>query len=121
MHGNSVKNGPKNLCLHPKLFNTTFKPYSYLMSLSCRGPVNTSTPFFFPISILEKQLETNLLFQMSLRNGFNKLYFHHYNLDERCKSFFYLASLSRHGLVNLSTPTSGNMNLTDTITNLTVD
>ena len=60
--GNSIQNDWKNLYLHPKLFKITFKSNSYLMSISRRGTVNTSTSTF-PISTLQKQFKIYLLFQ----------------------------------------------------------
>ena len=57
---------------------------------------------------------------MSLKNGCNNLYFHPYNIHKRYKLFSYPMSLFRRGPVNPSTPTFGNINLTETITNLIV-
>ena len=39
------------LCLHSQLFKLTFKPISYLTSISCRGPVNPSTPTLANINL----------------------------------------------------------------------
>ena len=52
------------------------------MPISHRGMVTPSTPFFL-ISILQKQLEIYLLFQMLLKNGCSNLYFYSYTFDER--------------------------------------
>ena len=102
-----------------KSFKTTFNSNSNLASIFCRGPVNPLTPTF-PIPILQKQLETYLLFQKSLKNGFNKLYFYHYTSDMSYESFSYLTLLSRYGPVNPSTPVLGNIDLTETMINLLV-
>ena len=89
------------------------------MSIFCRGSITPSTPFP-PISILQKQLKTYLLFQKSLNNGCNNLNFHFYTFDMICKSFSYLTTLNRHGSVNPSTLTFDGINLTKTMTNLIV-
>ena len=70
---------------------------------------------FFPISVLQNQLKSYLLFQKSLKNGSNNLYFFPYAFDERQKSFLYLASLFHSGPVNPSTSTFPNISLTETI------
>ena len=57
---------------------------------------------------------------MSLKNGCNNLYFHPYSFNKTQKSFSYLTSLSRGDLLNQSTPTFRNINLTETITNLSI-
>ena len=72
------------------------------------------------MSILQKQLEVYLLFEMSLKNGCNNFYFHPYTFDERYKSISYLMSLFRRGPVNSSSPTFGNINFTEAMTNLIV-
>ena len=69
----STKNGCNNLYYHPFSLSKGQNLFSYLTSLSRRGPVNPSTPNF-PISILQEQLQIYLLFQMSPKNGFNNLY-----------------------------------------------
>ena len=119
MLGNSVKNGRKNLYLHPKPFNTIFKSYWYLMSLSCRGPINPSTPTF-PISIWQKQLEIYLLFQMSRINGYNNLYLYNKLFKITLKPNSYLASIFCQGLVNSSTLTFPNIHFKKTVGNLYV-
>ena len=57
-------------------------------------------PLLFPISILQKQLKIYLLFQKSLKNVCNILYFCPYTFDMSYKLFSYLMSLSRRGPVN---------------------
>ena len=52
-----------------------------------------------------------MLFQKSLKKDCNNFNFHLHTFDERQKSFSCLTSLSRHGPVNPSTPTFGNINL----------
>ena len=44
----------KNICLHSKANNLSFKRSLYLTSLSCRGLVNSSTATFRNISLTEK-------------------------------------------------------------------
>ena len=63
-----------------KPFKFTFKSNSYLMPISRRGPVNSSTPTF-PISILQRQLKIYMLFQKSKKNACNNLYFYPYAFD----------------------------------------
>ena len=77
-------------------------------------------PQLFPISILQKQLKIHLLFEMSPKYGCNNLYYHPFNLPKAYKLFSYLTSRSHRGPVNPSTPTFGNMNLIETMTNLIV-
>ena len=84
-----------------------------------RGLVNMST-LILPISILQKQLQIHLLFQMSPKYGCNNLYYHPLTLSKRQKLFSYLTSFSRSGLVNMSTLKFTNINLTKTITDLSV-
>ena len=74
----------------------------------------------FPVSILQKQRQIYLLFQKSLKNDCSNLYFYLYNFNKSYKFFAYLTSLSRRGPVNQSTSTFGNINLTETATNLIV-
>ena len=50
---NSIKNGCKNLYLHPKSFKITLKPNSYLMSVWRPGPVNPSTHTFCYIDVAQ--------------------------------------------------------------------
>ena len=57
---------------------------------------------------------------MSPKNGCNNLYYHPFSLSKGQNLFSYLTSLSRRGPVNPSTPTFGNINLTETMTNLIV-
>ena len=90
-----------------------------MTSLSRRGPINLATSFFLNIN-LTKIIKKLLLFQMSLKNDCINLYFHPYNLDERQKSLSYLTSLSHRSLVNTSTHTFPNTNLTKTINNLPI-
>ena len=76
--------------------------------------VNLSNPSF-QILILKKQLEIYLLFQKSLKKGGDNLDFHLHTLYESKKAFSCLKSPSCHGLVNPSTPTFGNIILTETM------
>ena len=50
---NSIKNGCKNLYIHPKSFKITFKPNSYLMSICGRCPINPSTHTFCIIHVTQ--------------------------------------------------------------------
>ena len=52
---NSIKNSCQSPFLYTKCLKITYQSNSYLMSISVRGPVNPSTPFFLPISVLHKQ------------------------------------------------------------------
>ena len=56
--------------------------------------------------------------QKSQKNNCNNLYFHLYAFGMSYKSFSYLTSLSNRSPVNPSTTTFGNINLTETMTNL---
>ena len=116
---NSIKSGCKNLCLHPKPFKITFKLNSYVMSFSHRGPVTPSAPFSPNINPT-KQIKIYLLFQKSLKNSCNDLYFHLYMFDMIRKSFYFLTLLSCHSYVNASIVNFGSINLTETKTSLLV-
>ena len=59
-----------------------------------------------------------LLFRKSLKNDCSNIYLHPYTFEMSYKSFSYPTLLSRHGPVNLSTPTFGNINLTEAMSNL---
>ena len=50
---NSIKNGCKNLYLHPKSFKLTLKPNSCLMSTWRPGQVNASTHTFCNIDVAQ--------------------------------------------------------------------
>ena len=54
-----LKNGFNNLYFHPYTFNMIYKSFSYLTSLSRRGPVNPSTSTFGSINLAKTM--TNLL------------------------------------------------------------
>ena len=89
------------------------------MPIFGRSPVNPSTPTFPNINLTKAM--TNLLFLSKVtKNGWNNLYFYPYASDMSYKSFPYPTSLSRCDPVNPSTPTFGNNNLTETITNLII-
>ena len=49
----SLKIGSNNLYFHPYKLHKGYKLFSYLMSLSPRGPVNPSTPIFGNINLIE--------------------------------------------------------------------
>ena len=57
---------------------------------------------------------------MSPKNGCNNLYYHPFNLPKGQRLFSYLASFSRRGPVNWSTPTFGKINLKKTMIKLIV-
>ena len=52
--------------LHPKLFKIIFKPNSYLMSISRRGPVNPSIPNFDNINLAETT--TNVVVDLKIQS-----------------------------------------------------
>ena len=110
----------KYLYLYSKTYNMGLKLNLYLTSLSRGSPVYPSTQLF-SILTLQKQLKICLFFQKSLKNGCNNLYFHYFTFNEGKKNLFsYQTSFSRRGLVHPFTPTFGNINLTETMTNLIV-
>ena len=95
------------------------KSFSYLVSVSHGSLVNPSTPTF-PNIHLTKTMTIYLLFGKSLKKGCNDLYFHPFNFNLSSKTFSYLTSFSCRGWVNPSTPTFGNIDLTEIIIDLHV-
>ena len=81
--GNFIKRTPiiSIGTLNPKL---TFKPNSYLSSIFRRGPVDPLNLTFSNINLTKKKWQIYLLFQNSLKNGCNNLYFHLYTSDICC-------------------------------------
>ena len=51
--------GLENIYFHRYHFNLSYKPFSSLISLSRRGPLNPSSPTFYNINVTEAML--NLL------------------------------------------------------------
>ena len=90
---NSITNDCKNIYLNPKPFQITFKSNSYLISISHRSPVTLLNPFSPNISLTKKKLNIYLLFQVSVKNGCNNLYFHSSTFDMIYILFFYTTSL----------------------------
>ena len=88
------------------------------MSVSHRGLVNRSIFTFPNISLTKKEFQIYLLFGKLLKNGYNHLYLLKKIYYRSSKSNSYLISISIRGLVNVSTPTFSNINLTKTTTNL---
>ena len=111
---NSTKNGSKNFYVHHKPLKLPSNHIHIWRPFPVVSRVTLSNPSF-QILILKKQLEIYLLFQKSLKKGGDNLYFHLHTFDESKKSFSCLESLSCHGLVNPSTPTFGNISLTETM------
>ena len=136
----SLKNGCNNLYFHPYNLDERKKSFFYLTSLSCRGPVNPSTPIFGNVSLTETTtnlivtckfsqkwtqesllaLYLRLLFQMSLKNGCNSLYLHNKLFEITLKPNSYITSIFCHGLVYPSTLTFPNINLKKTVENIYV-
>ena len=111
---NSTKNGSKNFYVHHKLLKLPSNHIHIWRPFPVVSRVTLSNPSF-QILILKKQLEIYLLFQKSLKKGGDNLDFHLHTLYESKKAFSCLKSLSCHGLVNPSTPTFGNISLTETM------
>ena len=111
---NSTKNGSKNFYVHHKLLKLPSNHIHIWRPFPVVSRVTLSNPSF-QILILKKQLEIYLLFQKSLKKGGDNFYFHLHTFDESKKSFSCLESHSCHGLVNPSTPTFGNISLTETM------
>ena len=65
---NSNKNGWKNLYLHPESFYITFKSNSYLLWISCHGPV-TLLNHSFPSINLQKQWQIYVMFGEIVEEG----------------------------------------------------
>ena len=123
MLGNPIKNGCKNLYLFPKPYRITFILKSYVMSSSCCGPVNPSTPTFPNINFTKAT--RNLLFiskitKKWLQESLFPLLFLWYDLEIIFKSFSYLTSLYCRDPVNPSTPAFGNIYIIETTINLIV-
>ena len=117
---NSIKNSRKNLYLHPKPFKINFKSNSYLMLISRRGRVNSST-LTFPNINLTKAMTNVLILWKSLKKGCTNLYFHSFTFNMSYEPFAFLTALSRGDHVKSSTTTFGNINLTKTVIDLNVD
>ena len=102
--GKSIKNGCNNLYLQSNTFNMNSKSFSCLVSPSCRGPVNPSTPTFGNINLTETM--TNLLLNWNLiKSDCNNLYLHNKSFKTTLKPYSYQRSIFRRGPVNPSTPT----------------
>ena len=113
----SRKNGCNNLYFHTHNLDARQKSFFHLTSVSRRGPVNTSTPIFPNINL--KKTITNL----SVVSNVAEIWLQQsllpaYNLPKRQKLLCYQTTLSGRGPVNPSIPTFGNINLTETMTNL---
>ena len=78
-----------------------------------------STPLL-PISILQKERQIHLLLGKSLKKGWNNLYLLPKFFQRSSKPNSYLMLISHSGPVNLSTPTFGNISLTEAMANLLV-
>ena len=120
MLGNSIKNDCSYLYLHPKPFRFTSKSSSHLTSISRRCPVTLSTHAFSNIN--PTKWMTNLLIVWKVtEKDCNDLNLYSFTFNVSCRSFSFLMALFSRGRVNLSTPTFGNMNLTKTVADLTVN
>ena len=120
MLGNSIKNDCSYLYLHPKPFRFTSKSSSHLTSISRRCPVTLSTHAFSNIN--PTKWMTNLLIVWKVtEKDCNDLNFYSFTFNVSYRSFSFLMALFSRGRVNLSTPTFGNMNLTKTVADLTVN
>ena len=72
----SLKNGCNNHYFYPYTFNMSYKWFPHLTSLSCRGPVDPSTPIFGNINLTEATNVIFLLLGNSIKNNFKNLYLH---------------------------------------------
>ena len=72
--------------MHPKSFKSIFKLNSYLMSICHCWLVNLSKPIFLNSDLTKNEIY--FLFQKSMKNGCNNLYFYPYTFDMNHKSFF---------------------------------
>ena len=113
-----TEKGCINLYFHSYTFYMSYKLFSYLGSLSCFCPVNSSTPFL-PISTRHKQWRIYLFLEKSLKNCCNNLYLHPNTINMSSKPLSYLVSISCCGAVNQSIPTVPNINLTKTMKKFT--
>ena len=102
-----TEKGCINLYFHSYTFYMSYKLFSYLGSLSCFCPVNSSTPLLL-ISTRHK----------AIKNVRNNLYLHPKFFKITLKPNLYLRSVSRRGPVNQSNPSFPNINLTQAIANL---
>ena len=78
--GNSIRNGFKNLDLHPKFFKIISQPNPYLISIFRLCPVNPSTHAFFNTNYT-KPIKNLLFFRISLKNGSKNFHLHFYTFD----------------------------------------
>ena len=97
---NLIRNVCKNLYLHPKPLKVTFKSNSYLMPISCRGPVTLSIPNFPNIN-LTKTLTNLLVVWKMTEKGLNNFYLLPKVFHRSSKLNLYLMPISRRGPVNL--------------------
>ena len=117
MLGNSIKNGYKCLYLNLKPFRFTSKSSSHLTSISRRCPVILSTPAFSNINPTKGMTNLRIVWKVTEKDC-NDLNFYSFIFNMSYRSFSFLMALFP---VNLSTPTFGNMNLTKTVADLTVN
>ena len=93
---------------------TWFASFSYLASLFCRVPANPSNPTFDSINLTETMTNLTVAWK-SIRNDCSDLYLHNKAFKITMKPNWYLTSIFRRGLVNLSTLIYPNINLTKAI------
>ena len=74
-----LKNGCNNFYFDPYNLDKNRNHFLIWCHFSVVAQYILEAPLF-PISMFQKQLQIYLLFQMSLNNGCNDLYFHPYNL-----------------------------------------
>ena len=90
--------------------------FFYLTSLSCRDPVNPSSPIFGIINVTETSTNSVVAWKFN-QIDCKKLYLHCKVFKTIFKPVSHLMSISHRGPVNPSTPAYGNINLTETMRN----
>ena len=117
MLGNSIKSGCKCLYWNPKPFRFTYKSSSHLTSISRRYPVTLSTHAFSNINPTKGMTNLRIIWKVTEKDC-NDLSFYSFTFNMSYRSFSFLMALFP---VNLSTPFFGNLNLTKTVADLTVN
>ena len=117
MLGNSIKSGCKCLYWNPKPFRFTYKSSSHLTSISRRYPVTLSTHAFSNINPTKGMTNLRIVWKVTEKDC-NDLNFYSFTFNMSYRSFSFLMALFP---VNLSTPFFGNLNLTKTVADLTVN
>ena len=120
MLGNSINKISQNLYLNPKLFQITFKWNSYVMLNFPPWSGKSVNSRFFQYQSYKNDEKLFCYLKNHWKMAAININFHPYTFDLSYKSFPYMTPLSCWGLVNPSTSTFLDINLTKTNKNLPV-